>query len=166
MRYLLIIGLALLAGCGAGKIRVTVAPMPNAVVSEAPAGAPAGAVPASADASGAPVATAAVGGGSTESDRRSDLPDLSGLDTDDDDPEHTVAGLGDPARAGLWMETPLVRAQGPGRVVVAGTARAAPVTLIPVDGSVGGGSRLSLQAMQVLNVPLTDLVTLDVYRGG
>jgi len=28
-------------------------------------------------------------------------------------PARTVAGLGDPTRPGLWLETPLVQAQGP-----------------------------------------------------
>lgn len=73
----------------------------------------------------------------------------------------TVASLGDPARAGLWIETPLAKTSGPG-VLRYGTA-AATVTLIPLDAPPGSGSRLSLSAMQALGAPLTDLVEIEVF---
>lgn len=95
-----------------------------------------------------------------------DPSDLPVPDDDGDDPMRTTAGLGDPSRPGLWMETPLVTRKQPGRIVVVGTARAARVTLLPAGGPKTAGSRLSLEAMQVLNAPLTALVELDVYRGG
>jgi len=79
--------------------------------------------------------------------------------------ERTVASLGDPSKQGLWLETPLVTAERKGRIVVAETGVEATVTLIPLDGPKTGGSRLSLQAMQVLRAPLTELVELDVYPG-
>ena len=161
MRYVLILALALLAACGGDKTQITVAPMSNAVASGASAGTPQSTPATLAGATG--VATS--GAGTSDGDRSTDVPDLSALDKDDD-PKRTIAGLGDPVRAGLWMETPLVTSQRQGRVVVAGSARGAQVTLIPVAGPAGGGSRLSLEAMRVLNVPLTDLVTLDVYRDG
>ncbi len=75
----------------------------------------------------------------------------------------TVAALGDPARAGAWMETPLVDTEQPGQVRYAG--KYLPVTLIPTDGPETGGSRLSLGAMQALGLPLTDLTEVEVYGG-
>lgn len=76
----------------------------------------------------------------------------------------TIASLGDPARPGLWIETPLARAKQPGQVRFKG--RVTPVTLIPVDGPETGGSRLSLAAMRALGVALTDLVEVQVSAGG
>lgn len=98
-------------------------------------------------------------------DSKVDAKDVPLVDTSDSGPAHTVAGLGDPTRPGLWMETPLVRAQTQARVAVTKTARSVTVTLIPIEGPPTGGSRLSLEAMRILDVPLTDLVELDVYRG-
>ncbi|TDK43235.1 hypothetical protein E1832_17545 [Antarcticimicrobium luteum] len=78
----------------------------------------------------------------------------------------TVAGLGDPARTGLWLETPLVTAAGKGRVVWPTTGRWVAVALLPAGGEVTAGSRLSLEAMRALGVPLTDLIEVEVYAGG
>ncbi len=75
----------------------------------------------------------------------------------------TVAALGDPARAGAWMETPLVSVEQPGQVRHAG--KSLPVTLIPAGGPATGGSRLSLSAMQALGLPLTDLSEVEVFGG-
>ncbi|WP_164657878.1 hypothetical protein [Tropicibacter sp. Alg240-R139] len=77
--------------------------------------------------------------------------------------KQTVAGLGDPTRGGIWMETPLVRVERTGRVVVRKTGAAATVTLIPIPGDAGAGSHLSLEAMRKLLAPLEQLVELDVY---
>ncbi len=74
-----------------------------------------------------------------------------------------VASLGDPARAGFWLETPLVSAPTSGRVVYPGTGKSARVDLIPIDG---GGSRISLAAMRLIGAPITDLPALHVYAGG
>lgn len=79
---------------------------------------------------------------------------------------HTVAGLGDPGKTGLWLETPLVSAAGKGRVVWPTTGRWVAVALLPSAGEVTAGSRLSLQAMQALGAPLTDLIEVEVYSGG
>lgn len=76
----------------------------------------------------------------------------------------TIAGLGDPSRPGLWLETPLVRAQGQGTVRLGD--RKVNVTLLPADGPATGGSRLSLSAMQSLGAPLTELVEVQVVSGG
>ncbi|MEM9127297.1 MAG: hypothetical protein AAGB28_16020, partial [Pseudomonadota bacterium] len=70
----------------------------------------------------------------------------------------TVAGLGDPTTPGRWMETPLVDTEVTARVVVPRTGAQAYITLVPVAGPEGGGSRLSLDAMRALLVPFDELV--------
>lgn len=72
-----------------------------------------------------------------------------------------VASLGDANVPGLWMETPLVSAEGPGRVV-GPDGRTVAVTLRPSGGTAGSGSRLSLQAMQALGIDLSALPTVTV----
>ncbi|WP_319824228.1 hypothetical protein [Thalassovita sp.] len=76
----------------------------------------------------------------------------------------TVASLGDPAKAGFWIETPLVQAAGKGRVSYAKTGRTVKVDLIPIDGPATAGSRLSLATMRLLDAPLTGLPEVKVYR--
>ena len=76
----------------------------------------------------------------------------------------TVASLGSPAQPGLWLETPLVQVQGPGQVRAANGQTIA-VTLIPIDGPASAGSRMSLQAMQALGLPLTELAEVTVIGG-
>ena len=78
----------------------------------------------------------------------------------------TVAGLGDPGRTGLWLETPLVEAGGAGRVDWPRGGSSAAVTLIPAEGAVTAGSRLSLEAFRALGAPLTELIEIEVYAGG
>lgn len=77
----------------------------------------------------------------------------------------TIASLGDPTDPGLWLETPLVSREQPGRIVTASGA-SVEVTLRPIPGDPGAGSRISLAAMQALGVPLTELVTLQVVVSG
>jgi hypothetical protein len=72
----------------------------------------------------------------------------------------TIAALGDPAQPGLWLKTPLVDREGPGRVSYAG--RTVDVTLIPIEGPETAGSRMSLAAMRALGAPLTELVEVSV----
>ena len=72
----------------------------------------------------------------------------------------TVASLGDAAMPGFWVETSLVEAVSLGRVVNTGNGKSVDVELRPVAGS----SRVSLAALRVLEAPLTDLVTIEVYR--
>lgn len=74
----------------------------------------------------------------------------------------TVASLGDPTEGGFWLKTPLVSTQTKGRVETE-AGKSAQVTLKPSGGSNGGGSQLSLAALRVLGVSLTDLPTLTVY---
>ncbi len=72
-----------------------------------------------------------------------------------------TASLGDPTDPGIWMRTALVSERRSGRVEVAGTGNSATVELIPLDGE--GGAQLSLSAMRLLQIPLTDLPTVTVY---
>ena len=77
----------------------------------------------------------------------------------------TIASLGNAAEPGLWLKTPLVSEQQPGRVYYAETNTTVDVTLIPIDGPETAGSRLSLAAMQALGAPLTGLPEVDVFAG-
>lgn len=78
----------------------------------------------------------------------------------------TVASLGDPTQPGFWMETPLVNEVTQGRVRYPTTGLSAQVELRPIDGPATAGSRLSLPAMRLIEAPLTDLPTIEVYAGG
>ncbi|MHA7887934.1 MULTISPECIES: hypothetical protein [Roseicyclus] len=73
----------------------------------------------------------------------------------------SVTSLGDATQPGLWLETPLVTEEGPGRVV-AEDGRTIVVTLRPSGGEQGSGSRLSLAGYQALGLTLTALPTLTV----
>jgi len=73
----------------------------------------------------------------------------------------TVAGLGDPGRDGLWMETPLVSSRRNARLT-APNGKNVVVTLEPISGSAGQGSRLSIDGMRALGLPLTELVEIRV----
>lgn len=75
----------------------------------------------------------------------------------------TVASLGNPAEQGFWLETPLVSAPTQGRVVLPATGMSVKVELRPIPGDPGAGSRLSLAAMRLLGVALTDLPTIEVW---
>ena len=73
----------------------------------------------------------------------------------------TVASLGDPLDPGLWIETPLVTQSRPGKIVLGETSVL--LELRPSGGAAGSGSRLSLPAMRVLGVALTDLPSVEVF---
>ena len=75
----------------------------------------------------------------------------------------TLATLGSPADPGIWIETPLVSAVTPGRVEVEG-GESINIELRPSGGAPGSGSEISLPAMRLLNVPLTAIQELVVYR--
>jgi len=75
----------------------------------------------------------------------------------------TVASLGDPNRAGLWVKTPLVGDQVEGHVHYSASKRSVRVDLIPSGGAAGTGSQVSLTAMRLLDAPLGDLLELSVY---
>ncbi len=75
----------------------------------------------------------------------------------------TIASLGDPARPGFWMETPLVSAPTRGSVLYRANGRRLNLDLIPIAGPATGGSRLSLSAMRMLDAPLTALPRVEVF---
>jgi len=77
----------------------------------------------------------------------------------------TLASLGDPAEPGFWLETPLVTGTRQGRVMLAGTGTVVQVELRPISGPATGGSRISLAAMRLLGLSLTDIPELEVYAG-
>ncbi|MDO5648534.1 hypothetical protein [Paracoccus sp. (in: a-proteobacteria)] len=74
----------------------------------------------------------------------------------------TVASLGNPTEGGFWVKTPLVKERSMGRVVNPANGKSAQVELIPLSG--GTGSQVSLPALQLLGVSLTDLPTLELFR--
>ncbi|KEP68364.1 D-galactarate dehydratase [Thioclava sp. BHET1] len=76
----------------------------------------------------------------------------------------TVASLGDPTDAGFWMRTGLVTEKTDGRIVSPATGKSAKVTLIPSGNPASAGSEVSLPALRLLGVPLTDLPDLTVYK--
>ncbi|WP_406720962.1 MULTISPECIES: hypothetical protein [Thioclava] len=71
----------------------------------------------------------------------------------------TVASLGDPTQAGFWLKTSLVKTQTKGRVTLS-NGKSVQVMLLPAED---GASQLSLSALRMLDVSLTDLPTLTVY---
>lgn len=75
----------------------------------------------------------------------------------------TIASLGAAGEGGLWLKTPLVKAQTRGRVVNTENGRSAEVTLIPLAGPAGGGSQASIATMQAVGAGLTDLPELEVF---
>ena len=77
----------------------------------------------------------------------------------------TIASLGDPADPGFWLETPLVTTTQQGHVVSKATGKSAQVELRPIAGPATAGSRISLPALRLLGLSLTDLPDLRVYAG-
>ena len=74
----------------------------------------------------------------------------------------TLAGLGAPTDRGLWLATGLVATPTPGRIETA-SGGALEVELRPTGAAPSAGSQFSLQAMQALGLPLSQLATLRVY---
>lgn len=70
-----------------------------------------------------------------------------------------VASLGAPTDPGIWVKTPLVKTLNPGRVEVKGTGKSANIELRAGTG----GTQISLAAMRLLDIPLTDLPELVIY---
>ncbi|WP_312529996.1 hypothetical protein [Paracoccus sp. (in: a-proteobacteria)] len=76
----------------------------------------------------------------------------------------TVASLGDPTLPGFWIKTPLVKTAAEGRIVNPANGKSAKVQLQPLAGPASGGSQVSLPALQLIGVSLTDLPTIEVYK--
>lgn len=77
----------------------------------------------------------------------------------------TVVSLGSATEPGLWLKTPLVKAEQPGRVTNPATGQSAEVTLIPIPGPSTAGSRMSLSGLQAIGASLTDLTRVQVTAG-
>lgn len=152
MRYVVMIGLAVLGGCDqVASVTGLLKPGASDAVEQTAPGDPL-AAPMSVEAlpkAGA-VSTEPV---STEPVSAAPVPASGGTAS-------TIAALGDPSRGGAWMETPLVTVETAGEVRHGG--KGLKVTLIPAGGPVTGGSRLSLEAMQALGLPLTELSEVQV----
>lgn len=78
----------------------------------------------------------------------------------------TVASLGDPTQPGLWIKTPLVETETPGRVVNPATGQSSTVTLLPLEGEATAGSQMSLPALRLIGASLTDLTEVEVFVEG
>ncbi|KIN61435.1 hypothetical protein Z945_2427 [Sulfitobacter noctilucae] len=78
----------------------------------------------------------------------------------------TVVSLGSPTEPGLWLKTPLVKAEGQGRVTNPANGKSSLVTLIPLDGPATAGSRMSLAALRLIGASLTDLTPVEVTSEG
>ncbi|MFG6568806.1 MULTISPECIES: hypothetical protein [unclassified Sulfitobacter] len=78
----------------------------------------------------------------------------------------TVVSLGSATEPGLWLKTPLIDAEQPGRVTNPATGKSAAVTLIPLEGPATAGSRMSLPALRLIGASLTDLTTVEVSTEG
>lgn len=76
----------------------------------------------------------------------------------------TIASLGNPSEGGFWIKTPLVKSRGIGRIENPENGKSAKVDLIPLDGPASGGSQVSLPALQLIGVSLTDLPSIDVFK--
>ncbi|WP_245999139.1 hypothetical protein [Paracoccus methylarcula] len=76
----------------------------------------------------------------------------------------TVASLGNPTEGGFWIKTPLVKARGVGRIRNPENGKSAKVDLIPLDAPASGGSQVSLPALQLIGVSLTDLPVIEVFK--
>ncbi|MEO0766972.1 MAG: hypothetical protein AAFY75_13225 [Pseudomonadota bacterium] len=75
----------------------------------------------------------------------------------------TIASLGNPGEAGMWLKTPLVSTERSARVSNPATGQSVELTLIPIEGPRTAGSRMSLAAMQAIGAPPGDLVEVDVF---
>jgi hypothetical protein len=76
----------------------------------------------------------------------------------------TIASLGDPTDPGFWIRTSLVSASAKGRVEDPATGKSVQVDLLPSGAEAGSGSQMSLPAMRLLGVSLTDLPDVVVYK--
>lgn len=75
----------------------------------------------------------------------------------------TIASLGPPAEPGIWIKTPLVTSVTMGRAEAA-NGQSIAVELRPSGGAAGSGSQISLAAMRLLELPLTGLPELTLFR--
>lgn len=75
----------------------------------------------------------------------------------------TLASLGSPAEQGFWLRTGLVTRVQPGRVELDTGGASLQVELRPSGAAPDAGSQLSLAAFRALDMPLTQLLRLQVF---
>ena len=75
----------------------------------------------------------------------------------------TNASLGSPTDPGIWLKTALVSELTPGRVENPANGQSVSLELRPSGGAAGSASQLSLAAMRLLGIPLTELADVKVY---
>lgn len=75
----------------------------------------------------------------------------------------TTVTLGDVTQPGIWVRTPLVSDLQMGRAEAGGES--INLELRPSGGAVGSGSQMSLAAMRLLGLSLTDVVEVRIYGG-
>lgn len=78
----------------------------------------------------------------------------------------TIVSLGSPTEPGLWLKTPLVKEETQGRVRNPANGKSSLVTLLPLEGPQTAGSRMSLAAMRLIELSLTDLSEVEVTIDG
>ncbi len=76
----------------------------------------------------------------------------------------TNVSLGSPADPGIWLKTPLVSDLVQGRVEYPGNGKSVNIELRPSGGASGSGSQMSLAAMRLLEIPLTQLADVQVFQ--
>nr|WP_183528397.1 D-galactarate dehydratase [Yoonia ponticola] len=76
----------------------------------------------------------------------------------------TNISLGPPAQPGIWLETGLVTELTQGRVENPANGKSVNLELRPSGGPATAGSQMSLAALRLLDVPLTALIDVKVYR--
>lgn len=153
------IGCVALAGCGAFEGGIFA---PKERAAEAPAAAEAQTT--STAAAPPPGANTADSLDTTSDEERQKAVADAGTTGGETDLGVTIASLGAVSEPGIWLKTPLVKAQARGRVEFAEKGTKVAVDLIPLDAEPGAGSRISLAAMRLLEADLTSLPELRVYR--
>ena len=76
----------------------------------------------------------------------------------------TNVSLGSPADPGIWLKTPLVNELTAGRAEYAANGNTVNIELRPSGGAAGSASQMSLAAMRLLEIPLTALADVKVFR--
>ncbi len=76
----------------------------------------------------------------------------------------TNISLGSPADPGIWLKTPLVSELTAGRAEYPVNGNTVNIELRPSGGAAGSGSEMSLAAMRLLEIPLTELADVIVFR--
>ena len=76
----------------------------------------------------------------------------------------TIATLGSPADPGIWIKTPLVSELEMGRAEYAANGKTVNLELRPSGGEAGSGSQISLPAMRLLDIPLTALAEVALFK--